>query len=537
MSPRIYSSAVAALAVVFIAASVWLSSGVQREAARTAHAQSQAVEQMLVAMLDQETGARGYALTGNDAFLQPWRDGATRFERGLADARALAGSSDPRSRALIDRSANIVARWRRSSEDAVATTRAEGADAVTPASRYLRKGMMDEFRRLNTLLREHIERRGESRAARAGQRSVVLVLLISAAFAFGGWLTFGRRFEARARRDRAETARRTRQADFAHSLQFMDSEEGAHELVKRHLESALPGSEVVVMQRNNSGDRLQPAIDIDPATPLAMQLVDAAPRDCLAMRLGNGFEGGDPDALLQCGICGKTEQELTTCTPLLVGGEVIGSVLVSHDEPLDDDAGLYIDDTVTQAAPVVANMRNLALAEMRAATDALTGLPNRCAIQDTLRRMVAQAGRSGLPLTAVAIDLDHFKSINDRYGHDKGDDVLAAAAEALASTARVSDFIGRQGGEEFVALLPDTDLDGGLVAAENLRRAVSRIKIEGVEQPIWASFGVAVLPLHALDADDLVRRADRALYAAKEHGRDRVETATAGAAASPQILA
>ena len=170
-------------------------------------------------------------------------------------------------------------------------------------------------------------------------------------------------------------------------------------------------------------------------------------------------------------------------------------------------------------------MRNLAIAELRAATDALTGLANRRAIQDTLRRMVAQAMRAGGPLSAIAVDLDHFKQINDRFGHDKGDDVLAAAAQTLTGTLRTSDFVGRQGGEEFIVLLPDTDLEGALVAAENLRAEIERIEIAGVDRPITASFGVAVLPADALDADGLLRHADRALYAAKDRGRNRVEIA------------
>src|SRR3954470_16992197 len=187
------------------------------------------------------------------------------------------------------------------------------------------------------------------------------------------------------------------------------------------------------------------------------------------------------------------------CQPLLVGGRVIGSVLVQQSDPLDERARRRLRESVSQAAPVLGNLRAIAMAEERAATDALTGLPNRRAIDDTLKRMVAQAGRTVTPLAALAIDLDHFKQINDRFGHEKGDDVLVAVSAVLAATVRGSDFTGRIGGEEFLVLAPDTGSDGGLVLAEKLRAAISRLKVRGLDVPITASFGVAALPDDAAD--------------------------------------
>ena len=96
---------------------------------------------------------------------------------------------------------------------------------------------------------------------------------------------------------------------------------------------------------------------------------------------------------------------------------MIGSVLVDHDGPLRGSGERRVHDSVAQAAPVLANLRNLALAEARALTDALTGLPNRRAIQDTLKRMLAQSARTASPLAVVLIDVDHFKQINDTFGH------------------------------------------------------------------------------------------------------------------------
>jgi diguanylate cyclase (GGDEF)-like protein len=237
------------------------------------------------------------------------------------------------------------------------------------------------------------------------------------------------------------------------------------------------------------------------------------------------------EALMRCGVCGRLPGAVA-CNPLLVSGEVIGSVLVATPDPIGRDGDRRLQDTVIQAAPVLANLRNLAIAELRAATDSLTGLPNSRAVRDTVKRMAAQAGRTAEPLAAALLDLDHFKQINDTYGHGRGDDVLAAVGAVLREGLRESDFIGRMGGEEFVMLLPATDLAGAVEAAEKIRKAVAALEIPGVERAITISIGIAVIPEHAGDADGVLRAADRALYAAKEGGRNRVEVAVASEAAA-----
>ena len=211
-----------------------------------------------------------------------------------------------------------------------------------------------------------------------------------------------------------------------------------------------------------------------------------------------------------------------TCVPSLVGGEVIGSVLVETEVPLDDNERRRLADAVTQSAPVLASMRNLRLAETRAATDALTGLPNRRSAEETLKLMLANADRSATPLAVALFDLDHFKNVNDVYGHEKGDQLLAAVGDVASSATRASDFVARFGGEEFLALLPNTDLAGGVLACDKLRETIARLHVLGAGHSPSASFGVAVFPDDGTDPETLVRGADRALYAAKSSGRNCV---------------
>ena len=158
-----------------------------------------------------------------------------------------------------------------------------------------------------------------------------------------------------------------------------------------------------------------------------------------------------------------------TCVPSLVGGEVIGSVLITHASTLDSEDTEALSSSLAEAAPIVANLRNLAIAETRAATDSLTGLPNNRAVHETLKRLSAQAGRTAEPLAVVLFDLDHFKDVNDTHGHGKGDEVLAAVGDTVANAVRDSDFVGRYGGEEFLALLPSTGREGAVELAEKLQ--------------------------------------------------------------------
>jgi diguanylate cyclase (GGDEF)-like protein len=314
--------------------------------------------------------------------------------------------------------------------------------------------------------------------------------------------------------------------EFVDSLQVTDSEAVAHDLLKRQVQRLVPDSSAVVLNRNNSDDRLEATTTVSDDSPLKVSLTDAKPRSCMAVRFARSYsEDPDRDPLTHCEICGQAGGR-ATCEPLLVGGEVIGSVLVQHEYPLGEQQTAALRDSVSQAAPIIANLRGLALAQFRASTDGLTALPNQRAVKDTVRRMVAQTSRTLAPLSAIMFDLDHFKQINDSYGHSRGDDVLAAVGAALAETVRASDFVGRNGGEEFIVLLPNTDTDEAVVVAEKIRVAISEIAVTGVDRPITASLGVATIPHHATDGEQLVRTADRALYLAKNNGRNRVEVGT-----------
>jgi diguanylate cyclase (GGDEF)-like protein len=314
---------------------------------------------------------------------------------------------------------------------------------------------------------------------------------------------------------------------YVDALQVTEHEDEAQELLRRHVEQALPGANAVVLARNNSADRLEPKTSLEELDPLRVTLVGAGPRSCLAVRFGRSHvEGGEEAPLMNCQICGQLPG-VSTCEPLLVSGEVIGSVLINQEDEPGERERKRIRDAVGQAAPVMANLRNLAIAQLRASTDALTGLPNQRAVQDTIKRMVAQSTRTMTPLSALLVDLDHFKQVNDVYGHEAGDAVLAAVGATLAAIGRTDDFVGRYGGEEFLLLLPSTDRNEALALAEAVRRSIAAITVPHVDRAVTASVGVALLGEDGVDATALFRAADRALYAAKRNGRNRIESALA----------
>lgn len=163
--------------------------------------------------------------------------------------------------------------------------------------------------------------------------------------------------------------------------------------------------------------------------------------------------------------------------------------------------------------------------EQAAATDFLTGLPNRRTIIGTGEARINAARRKKNGLALAVIDVDRFKSVNDRYGHDIGDGALKHVAAVLDRHCRGPHMVGRQGGEEFVALLEVAGADEARAAAERLRRALEThpFALGDDELLITISIGVAVLENDGQSLDDLLRRADEALYAAKSGGRNRVE--------------
>ncbi len=213
--------------------------------------------------------------------------------------------------------------------------------------------------------------------------------------------------------------------------------------------------------------------------------------------------------------------------PILNKGRTVGVLNVARHEP-----GCYSHEDL-QLLQVVATLAAAAIekaevfeeAQRAAVTDGLTGLYNRRYFSQQLEVEVRRGQRYSFPVCLVIMDIDHFKKINDTYGHPGGDQILREVSRRLKGLARHSDVVARYGGEEFAIILPQTPMAGAMTFAERVRLEVGGQKFrlnDGREIPVTISLGVAEYPSHAKSVDELLNEADKGLYQAKVSGRNRV---------------
>lgn len=217
------------------------------------------------------------------------------------------------------------------------------------------------------------------------------------------------------------------------------------------------------------------------------------------------------------------------CTPLHIGNEFLGSINVfslrqrAFSQAAEESISLLTKDftMVAKLSMLYEENRRLSI------TDGLTKVYNHRYFQESLQKSIATTRRYGQPLSLIILDIDHFKTFNDTYGHQQGDLILAELARLLRRNTRQADLVARYGGEEFVIILPETELNMGVAVAENLRRIVDEHPFPGPNQPLHVSIsaGVSTASPETSDNAELIKAADRALYRAKEMGRNRVETA------------
>ena len=216
--------------------------------------------------------------------------------------------------------------------------------------------------------------------------------------------------------------------------------------------------------------------------------------------------------------------------PLIYQGNFIGLLLVRSDDPsrVWADNELLLLHTVADQLAVAVNQAHLfAQMQQQALTDGLTGCYNRRSFELQLERDLHLSTRLRQPLSLIMLDLDNFKHINDRAGHEAGDVALCLLAENLRAELRAVDTAARFGGDEFVIILPQANTEGAMIVAERLRKRIEEMGVPGFGQ-VTSSFGVATFPDHASSRDTLVVAADRALYNSKNTGRNRVSAAEAG---------
>jgi diguanylate cyclase (GGDEF)-like protein len=349
----------------------------------------------------------------------------------------------------------------------------------------------------------------------SGLALVPALIILTAVFVFHQQ---GKRQEAKARAASAEAealqagnraSELERLLSFGHSLGRSLDVDTIREVVAEQL-PVLAGTEAWVLLR--AGSRWQPLaastgeIDLDVLRARA-QVADRA-------LLADGSWRSDP-----------VVSEGHLCLPLTAGGHPVGVLGIPESAgPFDDGRQRVLGMAAAVLAIALRNAQLFHDVREHSLRDGLTGCFNRTHAIAVIDMELRRARRSHRPVSLIMFDIDHFKRINDRYGHQCGDAVLAAVGAKMQEVLRGSDLKCRYGGEEFLVLLPETPLEGAKRVADTLRRDLSQMPVtwKGEVVTVTASFGVALAHANEVDGPALIGRADAALYRAKDQGRNCV---------------
>lgn len=324
------------------------------------------------------------------------------------------------------------------------------------------------------------------------------------------------------REERERLAKRTQVleglANLSESLGMVTDDASVATSAARSLHRTFGVRGATVLFSDPSLALLEPRATAGEASP---HPVVSGPQNCPAIRSGRLFTVASADAPV---VCPHVAYEEGTrgfvCMPLVAAGQTVGAFF------LQPDADSIVDESLLRGAAerialTIANQRVLETAQRQAVTDGLTGLYNRHFMTEQLRLLHSLASRHGRGYSVIALDVDRLKRVNDTFGHEKGDLALRGLANALRRTLRASDVPVKTGGDEFVVLLPDTDLHEAAIVAQRIHHAVDE---QGKLEPssaITVSLGVASWRA-GRDANAVLEAADAALYVAKGMGRDRI---------------
>jgi diguanylate cyclase (GGDEF)-like protein len=328
------------------------------------------------------------------------------------------------------------------------------------------------------------------------------------------------------RREREEIAALNQ---FSEAVTQCTSEQEVYDLLLHSLKERFQPRQVMIFKLNPSENFLEAAATLVPLPKdVGSWPVIEEPHNCKAVRSGRPFRVNDVKAEPLC----PSQFVLPTegnyyCGPLIAGGIIIGSVrMEATKDPWTPERERLLESYLSGAASALSNLRLLETMKQQANIDVLTGLYNRRFLDDYARKLFAIARRRDQPVGLIMMDLDHFKSFNDVYGHEVGDRILRHFAKTVTASMRETNLAARYGGEEFAVLLPDTSTKSCAVVAERIRKAVMVMVVpSNTEKPLpqlTVSMGIAVFPDHGHTLEEVVHASDKALYESKRAGRNRV---------------
>jgi diguanylate cyclase (GGDEF)-like protein len=301
------------------------------------------------------------------------------------------------------------------------------------------------------------------------------------------------------------------------------------------MQKLLPGTSGATLTINNS----RSLVEIVATWGSRSLLMDGFnPDACCGLRAGKARWRKQGKSELHCSHFAGKEPENYLCVPLAAHGETQGFLFLCCEDAATlasaEELMPMVQELIELASLSIASLNLRAKLEGQSIRDGLTGLFNRHFMEIALERELHRAQRQQTPVALMMIDVDHFKRLNDTFGHEAGDVVLREVTDCFRRTLRDEDVICRYGGEEFVVIMPDADEETAARRGEMVREAVSNVRLHFRGEllgSVTISVGIAMYPESGQEAGDLIRLADGALYRAKRGGRNRVELGAATATA------
>jgi diguanylate cyclase (GGDEF)-like protein len=337
------------------------------------------------------------------------------------------------------------------------------------------------------------------------------------------------RMTAALRREREEMAALNR---FSEAVTQCTSEPEVYDLVLHSLKERFQPAQIIIFKLHNPENFLEAVAMLAPLPKeLGVRPVIEDPHTCKAVRAGRSFVVNDVRVQALCPSKFALPSEGSYfCGPLIAGGIIIGSVRMQAAPDLwTPERQRLLESYLSGAASALSNIRLLARMQEQANFDMLTGLYNRRFAEEYARKQFAIAKRSGQSLGVAMLDLDHFKDINDVYGHEVGDRILRHFSMTVTESIRESNVVARYGGEEFIVVLPQTSAKSCVLVAERIRQAVMTMLVpSNTASPlpqVTVSIGVAAFPEHGATLEQVIQASDKALYESKRCGRNCVTVA------------
>lgn len=502
---------------------------------------------LLEMLLNAETGQRGFVVTGNEHFLEPYYTAVNgipalqdTLRKELRDPEELI-----RNKLIEKGTAAKIA----SVVYVIELRRNEG---FSPAARFISTGtgkaQMDALRQMiGKELDIYSERRMKLSnklldTSNLAAEASLIATLTNVLFLGGILVAASRVLRQRDDAERRATAAASdahvtnqristqnellyRSAELMHALELAESVDESASIIASYLPGLLPELTGSLYLYNNSRDLLERKAAWGDFKD-EPDMIDAI--DCWALRRGSSHLFNHDGRTLACRhVVNKNVDVL--CLPLVTQGDVIGCLTLAGETLANGakEQSVWIDQLSEQLGLALSNVRLRVSLRQQSIIDPLTQLYNRRYMDEVLKRELARSNRNGAALSVLILDLDHFKRINDTFGHDAGDAILRKVGLTLLENIRSCDLACRLGGEEMVIVLSDCDIKDAVVRAEAIRQSIADADVLHGGQRIGAtsSIGVATYPDHANSIETLMHAADRALYEAKGMGRNRVEMA------------